>query len=116
MAAAAFKISMIAALGSPNGARKIFPLTASDVNAEFALFPSGSSEVVLSGGADVYLVDMILSAAGTDTSQLELYVNGMAEGTKVLNATSIATTVQRPLNLAPLRIPRGATIKWKQLT
>lgn len=116
MVATPFKISMIAALGGANGPRRVFPLTASDVNAEFALFPSGSSEVVLNGNADVYIVDMILSAAGVDTSQLELFVNGMAEGTKILGATSIGTTVQRPLNLAPVRIPKGATIKWKQLT
>jgi hypothetical protein len=116
MTAAPFKISMVGALGSPTGAKKIFPLTASDVNAEFGLFPSGSSEVVLSGSADVYIVDMILSAAGTDTSQLEFYINGMAEGTKLLNATSIATTVVRPFQSAPLRIPKGATIKIKQLT
>lgn len=116
MAAAAFKISMIGALGNPNGARKMFPLTASDVNAEFALFPSGSSEMVLNGSQDVYIVDMILSAAGTDTSQMDLYVNGMLEGTKILNATSIGTIVNRPFSLAPVRIPKGVSIKWKQLT
>lgn len=116
MTAAPFKISMIAALGSPNGSRKIFPLTASDVNAEFALHPSGANEIVLSGSDDVFLTDMILSAAGTDTSQLELFVNGQAEGTKILNATSIGTIVSRPLQQAPVKIPRGAMIKWKQLT
>jgi len=114
--AAAFKISMICALGSPNGARKMFPLTASDVNAEFALYPSGSSDNILNGAYDVYIVDMILSAAGTDTSQLELFVGGVAEGTKILNATSIGTIVTRPLQMAPIRIPVGQTVKWKQLT
>jgi len=114
MVAAPFKVSMVVAKG--NGQTRIFPLTCSDVDAEFALFPSGSSEVVLNGSSDVFIKDLILSAAGTDTSQLELYVNGMAQGTKILNATSIATTVQRPLQSSPLRIPAGATIKWKQLT
>jgi len=115
MAAAAFKISLIGALGSPNGPRKLFPLTASDVNAEYAIFPSGSSEVVLNQG-DVYLVDIILSAAGTDTSQLEFYVGGMATGTKVLNATSLATTIVRPLQQAPERVPGGQSVRIKQLT
>lgn len=116
MAAAAYKVSLIAAKGSPNGPRKIFPLTASDVNAEFWLFPSGSSEVTLNGSEDVYIVDAILSAAGTDTTQVEFYINGLAEGTKILNATSLATTIVRPLSQAPLRVPKGATFKAKQLT
>jgi len=116
MAAAAYKVSLLAAKGSPVGPKKIFPLTASDVNGEFWLFPSGSSEVTLNGSEDVYIVDAILSAAGTDTSQAEFYLNGMAEGTKLLNATSIATTVVRPFQSAPFRVPKGATLKIKQLT
>jgi hypothetical protein len=116
MAATPFKISMVGALGNPAGPKKIFPLTVSDVNGEFCLFPSGASEVVLNGSNDVYITDMILSAAGVDTSQLEFFINGMAEGTKLLGATSIATTVARPFQMAPLRIPRGSMIKIKQLT
>lgn len=116
MAATPYKVSMIVAKGSPAGMRKIFPLTASDVNAEYWLFPSGSSEVTLNGSEDVYIVDTILSAAGVDTSQAEFFINGLAEGTKLLGATSIGTTVQRPFNLAPLRVPKGATVKVKQLT
>lgn len=116
MSAAAFKASLICALGSPRGQTKVFPLTVSDVNGEFALFPSGSSEVVLNGNSDVYIIDMILSAAGTDTSQLEFFVGGMATGTKLLNATSIATTVNRPFQFAPQRIGKGQSLKIKQLT
>ena len=93
-----------------------FPLTVSDVNAEFCLFPSGGDELVINGLQDVYIVDVILSAAGTDTSQLEFYFGGMAQGTKLLNATSVATTVNRPFQLAPLRLPAGQSIKIKQLT
>ena len=116
MTATPFKISLVASLGGPNGAKKIFPMTVSDVNGEFCLFPSGASEIVLNGRADVYVTDMILSAAGIDTSQIEVYVNGMAEGTKLLGATSIATTVMRPFQQAPLRIPAGSMVKFKQLT
>jgi hypothetical protein len=116
MAAAPYKVSLIAAKGSPSGLRKIFPLTASDVNGEFWLFPSGSSEITLNGSEDVYLVDAIYSASGTDTTQVEFYINGMAEGTKLLNATSLATTIVRPLSQSPLRVPKGATFKAKQLT
>jgi len=116
MAAAAYKVSLLVAKGSPNGPRKIFPLTASDVNAEYWLFPSGSSEVVLHGKEDVYIIDTIYSAAGTDTSQVEFYVGGVAEGTKIFNATSLATTIVRPLTQAPLKISAGSTFKAKQLT
>ena len=116
MTATAFKISLVASLGSPNGAKKIFPLTASDVNAEFLLFPSGASEIVLNGRNDVYVTDMILSASGVDTTQIEVFVNGMAEGTRLLGATSIATTVMRPFQQAPLRVPAGAMVKFKQLS
>jgi hypothetical protein len=113
MAATPFKISMIAML--PGGQTKMFPLTCTDVANAFALFPSGGDEVVLNGQSDVFITDMILSAAGVDTTQLELYVNGMAQGTIILDATSIGTIVGRPLQSAPVRIPAGATIKWKQL-
>lgn len=116
MAAAPYKISLIASKGSPSGPKKIFPLTASDVNAEYWIFPSGSSEITLNGSEDVYIVDAIYSAAGTDTSTVEFFLNGMSEGTKILNATSLATTIVRPLQTAPFRIPRGATFKAKQLT
>lgn len=116
MAAAAYKVSVVVAAGSPNGPRRIFPVTASDVNGEYWLFPSGSSEIVLNGSNDVYVVDTIYSASGTDTTQVEFFINGMSEGTRILNATSTGTIVQRPLQSAPLRIPKGSTVKIKQLT
>lgn len=116
MAAAAYKVSMLVAKGSPQGPKRIFPMTASDVNGEFWLFPSGSSEVTLNGSEDTYLVDVIYSSSGTDTSQVEFFVNGLSDGTKILNATSLATTIIRPLQTAPFRVPRGATFKIKQLT
>lgn len=116
MAAVAYKISLVAALGSPNGERKMIPLTASDVNAAFWLFPSGSSEMVLHGSKDTYIVDTILSAAGTDTTQTEVFINGSSTGTKLLNATSIGTIVSRPFQQAPMRIPAGSLVRFTQLT
>lgn len=116
MAAAAYKVSLIAALGSPNGPRRIFPLTASDVDGAFWLFPSGASEMVLHGTQDVYLVDAIYSAAGTDTSSVDFFLTGVNTGVKLLNATSLATTITRPLNIAPFRVPAGQMFKAKQNT
>jgi len=114
MAAAAYKVSMIAALGSPNGPKKVFSLTASDVAAAFWLHPSGASEIVLNGSQDVYIVDCILSAAGTDTTNSEFFINGQSTGFKLLNATSLGTIVARPLQIAPLRVPAGAMVKVTQ--
>jgi len=116
MAAAAYKVTLIAALGSPNGPRKAYSLTASDVNAAFWLFPSGASEMVLHGLKDVYIVDTILSAAGTDTTNSEFFIGGVSTGFKLLNATSLATTINRPFNLAPLKIPAGQMLKVVQNT
>lgn len=116
MAAAAYKVTLVAALGSPRGPTKAISMTASDVNAAYWLFPSGGSELPLNGVSDVYIVDAILSAAGTDTSQSEFYINGTSTGFKLQNATSLATTIGRPLQSAPIRIPAGATLKVIQLT
>jgi len=116
MVAAPYKITLIAALGSPNGPRKPYSMTASDVNAAFWLFPSGQSTNVLNGRNDVYIVDAILSASGTDTTQSEIYVGGVSTGFKLLNATSLATTINRPLQTAPIKVPAGQQLQITQLT
>lgn len=111
MAAAAYKISLVLALGSPAGPRQIKSMTATDVAAASWLFPSGSSAESLHGGADVYIVDAILSAAGTDTTQSEFYLGGTSTGFFLQNATSLATTIQRPFQLAPMRVPKGVQLQ-----
>ena len=116
MAAAAYKVSLIGALGSPTGPKKIFSLTASDVNGQFWTHPSGATEIPLHGTQPVYLVDAILSASGTDTSQHEYYIGGASTGVKLQNATTISTVVLRPLQQAPLMVPAGASVKVTQLT
>jgi len=116
MVAAPYKVTLVVAAGNPAGPRKLFSLTASDVNAAFWLFPSGSSSSILSGDFDTYIVDAILSAAGTDTTQSEFYVGNVSTGFKLLNATSLATTIVRPLQNAPIRIPKGQTFGVTQLT
>ena len=115
MGAVAYAVALTAAIGSPNGQRKIFNLTASDVANEYWLFPSGSSEMTLHGTSDVYIVDVnIAPASGTDTTHHTWYVNGAANGIKMKNATCLYTAINRPYQLAPLRIPAGQSIKVKQ--
>jgi len=116
MVAAPYKITLVCALGSPNGPKKLYSLTASDVNAAFWLFPAGTSSNVLNGTQDVYIVDAILSAAGTDTTQSEVYIGGVSTGFKLLNATSLATTIVRPFPSSPLRVPAGLPVQFTQLT
>ena len=115
MAATPYKVTLILALGSPAGAKKMIPLTASDVAAAFWLFPSGSSEMVVNGSNDAYIVDTILSGAGVDTTQTEIFLSGSSTGVKLLNATSLTTAVSRPFQQAPLRIPAGSMIRFTQL-
>jgi len=116
VAAAAFTATLIAAAGSPNGERKSFPLTLSDVNAEYAIFPSGGSEIVLNGKYDVWLTDIIIITGGTDTNFLEIFINGVSTGTKLNNDSSLNTTQIRPLMQAPVKVPAGSMVKFKQLT
>lgn len=116
MVAAAYKVTLVAALGSPNGPRKQIAMTASDVNAAFWLYPSGASELALNGNTDVYIVDTILSASGTDTSNCSFFIGGQNTGVVLLNATSLATTIGRPFQNAPLRLPAGLALKVVQNT
>lgn len=115
MAATPYKVALVCALGSPNGPRKMFSLTASDVAAAFWLFASGSNEMVLNGTQNVYIVDTILSSAGVDTTQSEFYIGGVSTGFKLQNATSLGTIYNRPLQLAPICVPAGLPLKVTQL-
>jgi hypothetical protein len=76
---------------------------------------SAATPTTFTTGSNVYFVRFTGLLANLDTTQLELFINGQAEGTKILNATSLGTTIGRPFQQAPLRIPKGAMIKWKQL-
>jgi len=115
MAAAAYKVTMTVALGGPNGPRKAISITASDVAAANWLFPSGSGVNVLDGRNDTWITDTVLSAAGTDTTQSEFFINGVSTGFLLLNATSLATAVGgRPFQQAPMRIPAGAQLQVTQ--
>lgn len=112
MVAAPFKITMVAR--SARGGSKVYYLTASDVANEYALFPSGDSSVVLND-VPVWITDVALSAAGSDTSRLEFFINGVSTGLIILNAASLVTAVTRTIQQAPIYVPAGAQIKIKQL-
>jgi len=115
MAAAAFKgVLIVESLRTR--VRKNIPITFSDVDTEFGVFPSGETATVLNGGNDVAIVDLVLSAAGTDTSQMEYFINGVSTGQKTLNATMLSTAIGRAFQQAPLVVPAGSIFRITQQT
>jgi len=111
--AAAFKISLM--VRNAKGQVKPYSMTASDVNGEYWLFQSGGSELSLSSLPCV-IDDCILTAAGTDCSQTELFVNGVSTGIRIYHAANLGTVYDRQLKSAKIVIPANAQVKFKQLT
>jgi len=107
---------MVCALGSPNGPRKQFNLTGSDVSAEYLKHPSLATEMALNGEQDVYIVDMIYSAAGTDTVADEIYIGGQTTNYKFYRSTLLTTAIDRYIKQAPIKIPRALPVLFKQVT
>lgn len=113
MAAAAYKVAM-KVINSAGQSRSI-PLTASDVNAAFWVFPSGGVEMQLSSLPCV-IADVIYSAAGTDTSSVSLFVNGIDSGIRLFNAANLGTVYDRQVKTCPIQIPAGALVRFVQNT
>lgn len=117
MAAAAFLASLVFAQGAANSpVRKQYNCTVSDVTAAFYLFPDGNSFVNLPAGGPWYLVDVMLSAAGTDTRTATIFANGLATGISVLNAANLGTNYSRQFMSAPMKFAGGANVRFTQLT
>jgi len=109
--ATAYTGTVIAALGTPNGARKMFYYTASDVAGEFWLAASGASELVLHGGQDVFIIDVVPSSSAGTTKNVEFFLSGSSTGIIQPLANLVGTIYQRPFTLAPLRVPAGTMFK-----
>lgn len=112
MAATPFKVALT--VRGAAGVRSV-PLTASDVNAAYFLFPSGGSELQLSS-APCIISDMIYTAAGVDTTSSDLFVNGVNTGIRIFNALNLATTINRQIASSPISVPAGALVKFVQNT
>jgi len=94
-----------------------FPCTVSDVNGEYYVFPDGNNDVILSASDGVFFVeDILLSAAGTDTSQAQVFVNGKNTGEVVMNAANVYTAISRQFQGSPIAVAPGARLRIKQLT
>ena len=115
LAAVAFKA--ILKFTAQNRETFSYPCTVSDVNAAFYVFPDTLGDVVLpSNKGNLYLTDIVLSAAGTDTSQADIYINGKATGERILNAANLGTNFSRQFMGSPIPIGPGARLKIMQLT
>jgi hypothetical protein len=115
MAAAAFVANLV--FQYADGYRENIACTVSDVNAGFYLGPDGLSPIHLNGShGNVALVDVLLSAAGTDTRTATIRVNSKADPNIVLNGANVGTVVGRQFQQTPLRLPSGATLLFTQVT
>jgi len=115
MTAAPFK-AVVKIVGA-DGTTINYPCTVSDVNGEYYVFKDGNNDVVLPTTHGVLTIfDVILSAAGTDTSQAEIWVNAKNTGEVIMNAANITTAVQRQFTGSPVHIAPGARLRIKQVT
>ena len=91
--------------------------TVSDVDGEYYTFADGSSDVVLpSNKGNIALVDVILSAAGTDTTKADIYANARATGETIMNALNITTVIGRQFVGSPIVFAPSTRVKLKQLS
>lgn len=115
MAAAAFKAVII--LNGEDGWADDYPCTVSDVNAEYYVFPDGNNDVVLPGNhGRIIIKDIILSAAGTDTTRAYIFVNGKDTGRLVQNASNLGTVLSRQFQGCNMVLSPGCRLRLKQLT
>ena len=112
MAATPYKIALSVAV---DGVIKNLPLTASDVNAAFWLFPDGSSTLPLGTSAAV-IRDIVYTSAGVDTTSVDLFVNGINTGYRIFNGANLATTINRQVANSPIGIKPGANVRFVQNT
>jgi len=113
MAAAAYKVSM--RVRNSAGQVKTLYLTASDVNAAAWVFLSGGTELPLSSRNSV-IEDVVYSAAGTDTSNVSIWVGGADSGTRIINSANLGTVYNRQIQSAPFAVPAGVPVKFIQNT
>lgn len=91
--------------------------TVSDVNGEYFVFQDGQGDLTLpSTHGAVYLVDVVLSAAGVDTSKAAIWANGKDTGEVILGAANVGTNFSRQFMGSPVGFVPAARIRIKQAT
>ena len=90
--------------------------TASDVVAESYIWQDGDDTLNLpSGEGGLLITDLILSAAGTDTTTASIFANQQNTPDIVQNAANLATNVSRQFMGAPIGFKPGARVRMKQV-
>jgi len=115
MTAAPFKATVV--FEYADGFKESTFMTASDVAAAALVNAADSStEIKLSAAhGPAKLVDISLTAAGTDTSNMDILGNGRNVGTQVMNAGNLYNGFSRQFQGAKLGwFPPGATVRFIQ--
>ena len=113
MVAAAYKANITIQYG--NGMIESYYATCSDVAAAKFVFQDGSSDLTLPSNRGIGMIkDVILSAAGTDTSTSEVFVNNKNTGVKIINSANLGTVFNRQFMSSPMAITPGGRINFVQ--
>lgn len=113
MAAAPFTETAIFR-GMSNGRVIHVRFTVSDVAAAYAIAPDGNGFIVLPSDQAYSLVDMIVVTGGTDTTQQQIYVNGLSSGVVIDNKSNLNTSNFRQFATAPISFKAGSLVRFVQ--
>lgn len=115
MAAAAFLALLV--FQAQNGERIAYNCTVSDVTAAFYIFPDGQNTVTLPANkGNMRLVDVQLSAAGTDTRTADIFAGGRRTPVSILNSANLGTNLARQFLSAPMTFAPGSQLRFTQVT
>lgn len=111
MAATPFKGTLT--LRYKDGRVQVEPFTATDVANAFVTFTKSNNNFVQSRQVVGVIADIALSAAGVDTTQIAVFVNGADQNMAYLGSGLVATVNNRVP--APAAFVPGASIQLKLL-
>lgn len=111
MAPAPFKAVLVLKTASGKGYTQRCDV--SDVVGEFYIFQDGSSDLTV-GNEPTFLVDVQLTAAGTDTTTSTVFANQRQTGEEIQNGLNLASNLSRQYLQTPVGFKAGARIKFRQ--
>lgn len=112
MAAAAFTSTLI--FKGSAGKTLHVRATISDVAAAYWIFPDGNSFLSLPGDQNWTLADVIVVTGDTDTTQSQLYVNGLNTGLVIDHKSNLNTANFRQFLTSPISFKAGAMLRLVQ--
>jgi len=113
MAAAPFTETLIFR-GNSNGRTIQLRATCSDVAAAFIMFPDGNTSLQLPSDQPYSLVDIIVVTGGTDTTNQEIFANGLSTPLIIDNKSNLNTANNRQFQQAPVGFQAGSLLRFKQ--